>query len=855
MKYNGLTEEQVVENRNKYGSNKLSSMKKESIFQLFIESLGDPIIKILLIALGIKIILFLDNFDWYETIGIMIAIFIASLISTISEYGSEKAFAKLVEEASKLKCRVIRNGIKKEILIDEVVKDDIVSLEPGDKIPADGEIVDGVISVDESSINGESLEKWKEKNSHIYRGTIVVSGSALMKTISVGLNTTFGKLAAELKTKKIETPLKMRLTYLANQISKLGYILALLVALAYLFSVLVIKNNFNFSLIAADITNVHYLVGHILYSFTLAVTVIIVSVPEGLPMMITLVLSSNMKKMIKSNVLIRKMNGIETAGNINLLFTDKTGTITTGAFKVTGIIDGELKEYSNYEQIKDKYYYNKLIIKSLGNNNKCSYDNKIIGGNLTDKALFEFVEYQKLDIVVTYSCDFDSKNKYSSILANNQLMIKGAPENILEKCTKYYNEKGEVKTLFNKRKLKEKIDSLAKDGSRLLACAIRENPVNINDNNNLILVCIVNIKDEIKDNMANVVEEITKAGVKTVMITGDNKSTAYAIGKRIGLINDEHEIITTTELNNYSDEELYKQLENIKIVARALPSDKSRLVKIAQKKGYVVGMTGDGVNDAPALKLADVGFAMGSGVEIAKEASDIVILDNDLKSIATSILYGRTTFKNIRKFIMFQLTINICAIALSVICPFIGIEMPVTVMQMLWINMIMDTLAGLAFSFEPPRQSYIEEIPLKKEEKIISSYMTNQIIFGAVYTSIILFTFLKLPFIKNIFPTYETLMTGFFATLIFISIFNAFNIRTHRLNIIADIIKNKSFIFIIAFIVFVQLLIIYYGGTLFRTVSINCKQLSFVLLISFSIIPVDLIRKIILKLKNKNVGV
>ena len=855
MKYKGLTEEQVVENRHKYGDNKLSEMKKESIFQIFIASLGDPIIKILLIALGIKIILFLDNFDWYETIGITIAIFIASLISTISEYGSEKAFSKLVEEASKLKCRVIRNGIKKEVLIDDVVKDDIISLEAGDKIPADGEIIDGAVLVDESTINGESIEKWKDQKSHIYRGTIAVSGSALMKVVNVGLNTTYGKLADELKTKKIETPLKRRLTYLANQISKVGYFLAILVAFAYLFSTLVIKNNFSFNLILEDVTNFPYLIGHVLYSLTLAVTVIIVSVPEGLPMMITLVLSSNMKKMIKSNVLIRKMNGIETAGNINLLFTDKTGTITTGAFRVTSIIDGTLNEYKSYDEIKNKYYYNKIIIKSLGNNNKCTYNGSIVGGNLTDRALFEFIEYQKQELLIKDSIEFDSKNKYSSILTNNELIIKGAAERILDKCTKYFDEKGEIKTLFSKRKLREKVDILAKDGSRLIACAIKENPRNISDIDNLILVGIINIKDEIKPNMSEVVTEINNAGVGIVMITGDNRDTAYAIGKRIGLVSTENEVITTTELNNYSDEELFDKIENIRIVARALPSDKSRLVKVAQKKGYIVGMTGDGVNDAPALKLADVGFSMGSGVEIAKEASDIVILDNNLKSIATSILYGRTTFKNIRKFIMFQLTINICAIALSVICPFIGVEMPVTVMQMLWINMIMDTLAGLAFSFEPPRDSYMKEKPLKKEEKIISQYMKNQIAFGTIYISIILFTFLKLPFIATIFPTYETLMTGFFATLIFISIFNAFNIRTHRLNIIADITKNKPFLIIIIFIILVQLFIIYYGGTLFRTVSINCQQLSFVLLISFSIIPIDLIRKIILKLKNKNVGV
>ena len=853
MKYKGLSYEKVLENQKKYGNNCISEYKKQSILKLFLASLGDPIIKILLIALGIKLILFLDNFDFFETIGITIAILIASIISTISEYGSEKAFVKLLEESSKLKCKVIRDSKTVEIPFDEIVKDDLVLLESGDKIPADGIIIEGGINVDESSINGESENKYKELNEIVYRGTVVVSNNAIMQVKNIGKNTIYGKIASELKDKKIDTPLKIRLSYLATTISKVGSFLAIIVAIAYLISVLVIKNNFNYDLIINNLKNIRELIGQILYALTLAVTVIIVSVPEGLPMMITLVLSSNMKKMIKEHVLVRKMNGIETAGNINLLFTDKTGTITTGNFKVTSLIDGNLCEYFNYDEVKKRKEFNKLIVKSLGNNNKCFFDDKLFGGNLTEQALFKYVEFNKEKLNIKKEVSFDSKNKYSYILTDQELIIKGAFELILDKCKYYYDKNGYKRYLLDKEKIRNKALEYARSGNRIIACAIKEtSELDLND---LILVCLVNIEDEIKENMGEVINNLALAGINVIMITGDNLETAYSVAKKVNILKKDDEIITSVELNKLNDEELYDKLDNIKVVARALPNDKSRLVKIAQKKNYVVGMTGDGINDAPALKLADVGFSMGSGAEIAKEASDIVILDNNLKSIVTSILYGRTAFKNIRKFIMFQLTINICAISLSVICPFIGVLEPITIMQMLWINMIMDTLAGLAFATSKPRADYILEHPIKKDEKIINSYMKKQISFGAIYTSVVLFTFLKIPFIKKLFPTNESLMTGFFALFIFISIFNSFNIRTHRLKLTADLIKDKVFLIIITFIVAIQLLIIYYGGSLFRTVSINCQQMLIVLLISFSIIPVDLMRKYILKCKNKNTGV
>ena len=343
----GLTENQVEQSRRKYGSNIISKKEKESFTKMFLTALGDPIIKILLIALAIKTLFLFKNFDWYETVGIVIAIFLASFISTISEYGSEKAFEKLEEDASKIKCKVKRSNKIKEIEISDIVVGDIINIEPGDQIPADGKIISGNIFVNESNINGEMKEKEKKINSKVFKSTVVYAGLATMKATEVGDNTLYGKLAKEIKEKTRESPLKKRLTKLANQISKIGYIGAILVSISYLFSVVFIENNYDAILIKETLTNLPLMIGHILHALTLSVTIIVVAVPEGLPMMITLVLSSNMKRMLKSNVLVRKLTGIETAGNINTLFTDKTGTITKGNLKVIKIIDLRGKEYKN----------------------------------------------------------------------------------------------------------------------------------------------------------------------------------------------------------------------------------------------------------------------------------------------------------------------------------------------------------------------------------------------------------------------------------------------------------------------------------------------------------------------------
>ena len=852
---NGLSNEEVIINRKKYGSNSFSKKKKDSFFKLLLESFSDPIIKILLIALGIKTIFLIRDFDWYETVGIVIAIMVASLISSISEYGSMKAFDKLTEESSKISVRVKRNGQVMSIPINEVVVNDIVLLSTGDRVPADGVIIDGNISIDESMMNGEAKEVYKKNKDDIYMGTVVYSGEAIMLVKYVGDKTFYGKMALGLQEDNDESPLKLRLSKLANGISKIGYICSLLVAISFLFYMIVIRNNFNIDLIINTVSNGRLMFGYILDALTFCVSIIVVAVPEGLPMMITLVLSSNMKRMLKDNVLVRKLVGIETAGNINVLFTDKTGTLTKGKLEVVGFLDG------NGNSMEYTFMNNKikeLFNISMSINNESIYDinnNKIIGGNITDRAILEYVKNYKIDYTLIKRDIFDSKKKYmyTKIKYNGRTinLVKGAYEVVSRMCNSYYDKNGNICSFFKKEVLDNKIKELSGNKIRLLALAIN---VDRETTNNMVLLGFIMLKDEIRENVILGIDLVKKASIQTIMITGDNKETAVSIAREIGLIdNDNDKIITHDKLNVMSDEEIMKEFSNIKVIARAMPQDKSRLVEIAKKLNLVVGMTGDGVNDALALKKADVGFAMGSGTEVAKEAADIVILDDNFYSITNAILYGRTIFKSIRKFIICQLTINLCSLLVSIIGPFIGIPVPITVIQMLWINMIMDTLSGFAFSYEPALKEYMYEKPKRKDEYIINKYMFNQIMVTGLFSAGLCIFFLKSNLTNSIFR--DNILTAFFGLIIFISILNSFSARTYRLNILANIFKNKVFIGVITFVFGMQIYLIYNGGELFRTSGLSLYEFLVMFMFSLLVIPVDFIRKLLLKIKGKELGV
>ena len=865
---NGLKDDEVKESRKRYGSNSINEKNKNTFFNLFIETLGDPIIKILLIALAIKTIFLFRDFDYFETMGIVLAVLVASLISAISEYGSNKAFQRMQEESSRINVLVKRDGKTKEITIDEIVKNDILILAPGNKVPADGILIKGKLSVDESSLNGETKEVYKEyidnislatEKNRVYRGTTIYDGEALILVTKIGMDTLYGKMAKVLTEEEDASPLKLRLTNLAKVISRIGYIAAILIAVAYLFSKVFIINNFNLTIIRETIT-LNKFFSLILEALTLAVSVLVMSVPEGLPMMITLVLSTNSKKMLKDNVLVRKMVGIETAGSLNILFTDKTGTLTKGKMEVSSIIDGNLNEYNDLYYTPDKL--KTLISDSLLYNNESELEEssgKVVGGNLTDKALLSFVQRKKDNsVLIKDRILFNSKNKFAVTIIekNNEKikLIKGAPDIVIKNSTHYIDKDGKRRTL-DKDKILNYVNSKADSGLRAIALAISQSIYPTDSIRRNILLGVIFLKDDIIPEAKDGVSLIKSAGINIVMVTGDSKETATSIAKEIGIITSNNDIVlSSSDLERLSDNELKKIIPNLKVVSRALPEDKKRLVMLSKELGLVTGMTGDGVNDSIALKKADVSFAMGSGTEVSKEASDIVIIDDNILSISRAILYGRTTFKNIRKFIIFQLTVNISAIMLALIGPFIGVPSPITVLQMLWINMVMDTLAGLAFSYEVPRIEYMKEPPKKKEENIINKYMFNEIIATSMYTLIISLLFLKLPFIKYIVYS-DHLMTAFFSLFIFIAVFNSFNARTHRLNILAHLKENKVFILIIIFIIIVQIIIIYSGITLFQTKPLYIKELIFILVLSLSIIPFDFLRKYISKKLRGDFGV
>ena len=865
---NGLKDEEVIESRHKYGNNCISGKNENTFFSLFIETLGDPIIKILLIALAIKTIFLFKDFDYFETIGIVVAIVVASIISAVSEYGSSKAFARMQEESSKIKIKVKRNGDKKEIPIDDVVVGDIIILTSGDRVAADGIIISGKLSVDESSLNGESKESYKEEaksinnpseSNKVYRGTTISEGYAEAVVTLVGMNTLYGKMAKSLTEKEEESPLKARLNNLAKIISRIGYAMAILIAISYLFSKIFILNNFNINIISRITFNTF--IGYLLEAMTLAVSVLVMSVPEGLPMMITLVLSTNSKKMLSNNVLVRKMVGIETAGSLNILFTDKTGTLTKGKMEVVKVVQGNLTEY--YSKINLTDTYQKILSDALIYNNDSEYDkisNSVIGGNITDKALLSYAgKYKDNNIKIIDKVLFNSRNKYSISVIEKEdkriKLIKGAPDKIIRYTSNYIDNDGKTKKL-DKEVLNKYIERETNLGLRAIAIAISDSTYPTDSIRNSTLVGVVFIKDETREEAIDGVKLIKSAGINIVMVTGDSINTALSIAKETKIVDNPSDIvITSAELNKLSDREVMNILPKLKVVARALPEDKERLVTLAKKLNLVTGMTGDGVNDSTALRRADVSFAMGSGTEVAKEASDIVILDDNILSISKAILYGRTIFKNIRKFIIFQLTVNLAASSLALIGPFIGVPSPITVIQMLWINMVMDTLAGLAFSYEAPKIEYMKEKPKKRDEMIINRYMFNEIIVSGLYLLIICLLFLKLPNIKSLFTNDSHFMTAFFTLFIFLAVNNLFNARTHRLNIFSHIKENKPFILIIIFIIIVQIFIVYSGITIFGTTSLNMKEITFIFIISLSIIPVDLIRKILTKKVRGSIGV
>lgn len=867
----GLSESEVRTSRIEHGSNALTQKERTSFWKKYSEKFDDPIIVILLIALGINVIFtFFGKADWFECLGIFLSVLIATLAGAVSEYKNEEAFQKIQEEAQRRNCKAYRDGVLSEIQCDDIVEGDFILLQSGDMIPADGIVYSGEVMVDQAALNGENkeikkravglktkiIDFWDEAS--LLRGTVVCSGQCIMEVVRVGDNTVYGRLNRETFNEVRQSPLQVKLTALAKKISIFGYVGAVAVTGLCMLERILTHIGGNLTMLGTYFADKAQVISDLVSSVIVGITVVVVAVPEGLPLMIAIVCSLNMKKMMKSNVLVRKLIGIETAGSIDILFSDKTGTITCGKLKAVSFTDGDGRTEYQFKRLSEEM--KKLIYISANGNSGAKYaGDKILGGNATERALLEFVEdcrgeeveIKKLDEVL-----FSSENKYSIALVEGDfsgVLVKGAPEKILQRCTGYYDKDGEKKHLKNKAELFERVEEMARSSIRVLALATSEEFDGERLPKNLTLVGLVGIRDELRPDVKNAVLEMKRAGIQTVMITGDKKETAVAIATEAGILEDRRCIVLTSEEMKYmQDEELEKVLPKLRVVARALPTDKSRLVRIAQNKGMVAGMTGDGVNDLSALKMADVGFAMGSGTDVAKESGDIVILDDNFSSIKKAVLYGRTIYKSIKKFVAFQMTINIAAVAVSILGPIIGVDKPLGITQMLWVNLVMDTLAAIAFGGEGALGRYMLEKPRRRDEDIIDKKMWSAIGVGAVFISAVsMFMFISQDMYYAFRDSSQDAIfyTGYFSYFVFSCIFNAFNARTEEIDLFDHISLNKPFIVIILLICAVQIFMTYFGGAVLGTAGLSAKEWSIVIVMALLIIPVDIFRKIILRNK------
>ena len=677
-----------------------------------------------------------------------------------------------------------------------------------------------------------------------------------------------GKMAEEMQDDEPDSPLKVKLGVLADQISKFGYIGAIAITVLYIAYFIVSAGGVG----AYLATGWASILQDAVRAVSLAIVIIVCAVPEGLPLMISLVLMQNTKKMLEHNVLVRKAIGIETAGSLNILFSDKTGTITKGSLEVVEFFTADGSTIP-FDEIKKHGKIKTLVDVAIGMNTASMFDasHKVIGGNATDQALMRFLGEDNFNLIksdTTYiagiSQGFNSTNKFSQVEIRDlgQTFYKGAPERFLETARKALDVDGNVVDLdFDV--LNDKINALASKAMRVLAFGYSNKTLTENKiNDDVVLIGLAAIRDDVRPEAKEAIAEVQKAGIQVVMITGDRLETAVAIAEDAGLISsDSDKAITSAQLAKMSDDEVKAIIKDIRVIARALPTDKSRMVRICQEMNQVVGMTGDGVNDSPALKRADVGFAMGSGTEAAKEAGEIVVLDDNFKSIKDAILYGRTIYNNILKFCKFQLVINVAAVVVSAISPFFGIEEPLKVTHLLFVNLVMDGLGAIMLGNEPALEKYMLEKPRRRDESIVSKKMFGQIITMGMWLTILSFVFLKVPFFDQFFANDKQKYTAYFVLFIVAALFNGFNVRDDGFAIFKGLDLNPGFLKVWFAIVAVQALIVNAGlvplavfkwiGNMFTCVPFGVTGWIITVMLAFTMIPVDLARKIITGQKNK----
>lgn len=881
----GLNDQQVRQSREKYGNNVIPDSEPTTFWAEFKETFSDPMIKILLFIAGLMVIMFFLGYaEIYEPIGTVVAVLIVAFVTAKTGVASDTKYRELKNSTKKDVCKVYRNSMVTVIEVDDVVVGDKVLLQSGDKIPADGILVEGDLRVDNSALNGEAEECKKTATDistemkdeitgdtfvdkySLFRGAVVFDGTGILDVRKVGLKTMMGKMAEEMQEDEVDSPLKVKLGKLAHQISTFGYIGAVVIAIFYMVYFVLSAGGIE-QYLAMGWTEI---LKNVIDAVSLAIVIIVCAVPEGLPLMISLVLMQNTSKMLDHNVLVRKAEGIETAGSLNILFSDKTGTITKGMLEVVEFFmpNGNtipMNELSLHSKIKA------LLDISIGKNTASMFDanHRVIGGNATDQALMKFIGEETYNVLTTeseYSVNnsqgFNSSNKFSQVEINElgKTFYKGAPEKFLSVATRALDEDGnEVELNFDE--INEKINALASKAMRVLAFGYSNSQMTENTiNDDVVLIGFVAIRDDVRPETKMAIKEVIDAGIQVVMITGDRLETAVSIAEDAGLIqNQSDKALTSIELNRLSDDEIKSMIKDIRVIARALPTDKSRMVRICQEMNLVVGMTGDGVNDSPALKRADVGFAMGSGTEAAKEAGKIVVLDDNFRSIKDAILYGRTIYHNILKFCKFQLVINVAAVVVSAIAPFFGVDEPLKVTHLLFVNLVMDGLGAIMLGNEPAKEKYMEEAPRRRDESIISKKMMAQILTMGTWLVVISFVFLKLPFFDQFFDTEEQKLTAYFVLFILSALFNGFNVRDEKFAIFSGLNENTGFLKVFFLIIAVQACIVNAGlvnleifkwiGEMFSCVPFGIIGWIVVIILGFTMIPVDLIRKLVVNNK------
>ena len=841
----GLTDEQVKQSREQHGKNVLTPPQRTSLWKLYLDKYRDPIIQILLVAAFVSLILAFIEKNFMETIGIFVAVFLATTVGFYFERDAAKKFNLLTALSEEQPVKVRRNGKVMEIPRHDVVVGDVVLVEVGDEVPADGElIVCNDLQINESTLTGEPVtEKSLEGGGDgayprnvILRSTMVMNGRGEFVVTAVGDATEIGKVAKKsTEQTSVETPLHMQLDKLAKMISKVGSVVS--VAAFFIFLIHDILTN-----PAWGGKDYFYMAEIVLKYFMMAVTLIVMAVPEGLPMAITLSLALNMRRMLKSNNLVRKLHACETMGAVTVICTDKTGTLTQNKMQVSAL---ELKQGD--EALLDTA----IALNSTAELN----DGKPIG-NPTESALLLWLDAQGKDyeelrkqVNVLKQLPFSTERKMMATLAEvdgeTYLFVKGAPEIVMKKC------------IIEDRMLRqsaEELDEWQHKAMRTLAFAYKKIEISIMrtsrtstaevvallDANDLQLQAIAAIADPIRPDVPAAVQECRHAGIEVKVVTGDTAATALEIGKQIGVFEDEPEnigadgsltsldqqMITGEQWEALSDEEAYERAKDIRVMSRARPTDKQRLVAMLQKRGEVVAVTGDGTNDAPALHYAHVGLSLGSGTSVAKEASDMTLLDDSFKSIANAVMWGRSLYRNLQRFLFFQLVVNVAALLLVLGGSVIGTEMPLTVTQILWVNLIMDTFAALALASLPPSHEVMKDKPRKASDFIINKSIGFGILFCGIVFFLVMFALLVYCERRGKGGVDVHELTMFFTTFVMIQFWNLFNAKALMSHHTAfrHFLKDKGMILVLVLVLVGQWIIVTFGGEMFRTTPLSLHE-------------------------------